>query len=149
MISRIEREIVIEAPVEVVWDVVTEPAYISKWFSESTELDLRAGGAGTLSWKEYGAFPLRVETVEKPHLFSFRWMAPEGAEPRERNSMLVEFFLSADGENTRLRLVESGLQEIDWTEEEKAKYADDHSHGWDHHLSELVTYVAQHPQVKA
>ena len=33
--DRIEREIVIEAPVDVVWAVVTEPEQISGWLSDS------------------------------------------------------------------------------------------------------------------
>ena len=46
--QRIEREILIEAPVDVVWDVVTQPEHISRWFSDSVELDLRPGGRALL-----------------------------------------------------------------------------------------------------
>jgi uncharacterized protein YndB with AHSA1/START domain len=37
----IAQEIVIEAPLELVWGVVTEPEQISQWFTDATELDLR------------------------------------------------------------------------------------------------------------
>src|SRR3954469_22432518 len=47
---RIEREILIDAPVDVVWAVVTEPEHISGWFSDSVELDLRPGGEAVLVW---------------------------------------------------------------------------------------------------
>jgi len=46
--DRIEKEIVIEAPPEVVWRVVTQPAHIECWFSDSAEFDLRPGAEGTL-----------------------------------------------------------------------------------------------------
>jgi uncharacterized protein YndB with AHSA1/START domain len=45
--DRIEREIVIDAPVDVVWAVVTEPELISGWLSDSVELDLRPDGVET------------------------------------------------------------------------------------------------------
>ena len=59
--QRIEREILIEAPVEVVWEVVTQPEHISGWFSDSVELDLTPGGAMLLRWSHHGAVPGRVE----------------------------------------------------------------------------------------
>lgn len=37
--SVIEREVLIEAPVEVVWRTVTEPGQISRWFSDAAEID--------------------------------------------------------------------------------------------------------------
>ena len=48
--QRIERDILIDAPMEIVWAVVTEPEHISGWFSYTVELDLRPGGAAALSW---------------------------------------------------------------------------------------------------
>ena len=36
--ERIEREIVIDAPLEVVWSIVTEPAHVGSWFSDSAEI---------------------------------------------------------------------------------------------------------------
>jgi len=147
--NQIERETLIEAPLEVVWGVVTEPAQISRWFSDAAQLDLHAGGAGVLSWKEHGPVHLRVERVERPHRFSFRWMYPEGSEPREGNSMLVEFTLSDEGGKTRLRVVESGLDALDWADAEKTRYFDSHSEGWARHLGELDRYAAGQPQASA
>lgn len=136
----IEREVVIEAPVDVVWRMVTEPEHIARWFSDAAELDAR-GGAGSLSWKEYGTVHLRVEKVDAPRLFSFRWVYPEGAEPRRGNSILVEFTLSSEGGGTRLRVAETGLEASDWTDEAKATYVDDHRRGWQQHFGDLVSYV--------
>lgn len=44
----------IEAPLEVVWGVLTESAQISRWFSDVAEVDLRPGGRGAFSWEEHG-----------------------------------------------------------------------------------------------
>jgi uncharacterized protein YndB with AHSA1/START domain len=140
--DRIERDILIEAPVDVVWRVVTEPDHISQWFSEQAEGDLRPGGDGELRWEEMGPIPFRVETVQPPHTFSFRWVHPAGEVAREGNSMLVEFTLTAEGEHTRLRVVESGLLALDWDEERKAHYVEEHNKGWDEHLADLREYAA-------
>src|SRR5262249_54020569 len=48
--STIEREIVIEAPIDLVWRAVTEPDQIKAWFTDEAELDLRPGGEGRFTW---------------------------------------------------------------------------------------------------
>ena len=75
----IEREILIEAPVEVVWRTITESDQIEKWFADRAELDLRPGGAGAFVFERAGTSkhaPLVVEAVEPPHRFAFRWSHP-------------------------------------------------------------------------
>jgi uncharacterized protein YndB with AHSA1/START domain len=145
--DRIEREVLIDAPLEVVWAVVTEPAHVSSWFSDSADIDLRPGGEATLTWDKYGSVRARVENVEPQHYFAFRWARPVGAEPAEGNSTLVEFTLSAEDERTRLRVVESGFRELDRPEHEQATYAEENTEGWKLELGELREYVST--QVRA
>ena len=145
----IEREIRIDAPIDVVWSVLTEPEQITQWFSDSADLDPRPGAEGTLTFRgsRKGSRPsgsqgegivnLRVERVEPPRYFSFRWDYPSGAEPDGSNAPLVEFTLTVDGEATTLKLVESGLRRPDWTDGENDHYVADHERGWDHHLGLL------------
>ena len=140
--DRIEREILIDAPLDVVWAVVTEPAHVGTWFSDSAEIDLRPGGEALLTWEEHGTARARVERVEPPASFSFRWARDIGAEPREGNSTLVQFSLSAEGEGTRLRVVESGFRELDRPEDDKQRYAEENTRGWDLELGELREYVS-------
>jgi len=141
--ERIEREVLIEAPLEVVWAVVTESDHVAGWFGDSAEIDLRPGGEAVLTWEKHGSALARVEKVEPPHTFSFRWARPMGAEPNESNSTLVEFNLSAEGEHTRLRVVESGFPSLEGSEEEKAAYADGNRKGWKAELGDLEEYVAE------
>jgi uncharacterized protein YndB with AHSA1/START domain len=149
--DRIEREVMIDAPVDVVWKVVTEPEQISAWFSDTAEIELVPGGEGMLVWyvdgvpkggSEGAVVRLRVERLDPPRYFSFRWDYPEGAEPREGNSLLVEFSLTAEAESTRLRVVESGIAELERSEEELDKFTSEHERGWDVHLGQLREYVA-------
>jgi uncharacterized protein YndB with AHSA1/START domain len=139
--QRIEREILIEAPVDVVWAVVTEPEQISGWFSDSVELDLRPGGQAVLHWDKHGTVHGRVERVEPPRFFSFRWMAEQGPEFAEDNSTLVEFSLSAQGDSTRLTVVETGFRELAGPDDEKQRHVDSHTRGWELELGQLEAYL--------
>ena len=136
--ERIEREILIDAPLEVVWSVITEPEHVSRWFSDSVAIDLRPGGEASLTWDDAGTYPARVETVERPTFFAFRWInsAREIAGPAfdESKSTLVEFSLAADGAGTRLRVVETGFASLQHAEENRG--------GWERELGELAEYVA-------
>lgn len=144
--NTIERDILIEAPVDTVWKVVTEPEQIVKWFSDDAELDLRPGGRGSLTFgtkatNERVTVPLQVVAAEPPHRFAYRWDHPLGVEPREGNSLLVEFTLTDEGGNTRLRVTESGFATLERAEEEKTAYYEAHTKGWDVHTMNLRDYV--------
>ena len=139
--QRIEREIVIDAPVEVVWFVVTEPEHISGWFSDSADVDLRPGGRAVLHWNDFGTVQGRVERVEPPRFFSFRWAVDPGRDIDEGNSTLVEFSLRAEQDSTRLTVVESGFQGLAGPDDEKQRDFDSHRRGWELELGELGEYV--------
>ena len=148
---QIEREVVIEAPVEVVWATITEPDQISRWFADRVELEAKPGGQGTFVFEDRGVATthtagLVVETVEAPTRFSFRWCHPEGEEPVPGNSMLVEFVLASEGrERTRLRVVESGLGLLGWSDADKDRYAEEHRGGWATFLDRLAGLLADRP----
>jgi uncharacterized protein YndB with AHSA1/START domain len=154
----IEREILIEATAEVVWSVITEPGQISRWFSDEAEIEARAGGAGTLTWRPGGRggnkevemiAPIRVVDAEPYHRFSFRWGHPQDTSPDEGNSALVEFSLTEEAHGTRLRVIESGIGAVKHDEEGKARYLESHEQGWEKHLGELLDYVASNPLSEA
>jgi uncharacterized protein YndB with AHSA1/START domain len=136
----IEREIYIEASPDVVFDVVSKPEHIREWWCSDARVDVVTGGEGMLTFTDM-AVAITVVKVDRPHLFSFRWVYPEGQSPREGNSMLVEFRLVPEGTGTLLRLTESGLREIGWDEATKAAYAEGHEDGWDRHLPDLRDYA--------
>jgi len=142
--QQIEREILIQAPVDVVWAVVTELEHVSGWFSDSVELDLRPGGEMALHWNGHGTVRGRVERVEAPQLFSFRWVVGQpGHELIDESSTLVEFRLSPEGDSTRLTVVETGFSDLAGTEDENRGHFEDHQQGWNKELGELVDYLAQ------
>ena len=144
--DRIERDVLIEAPIDVVWEVISRPEHIVHWFSDEAELDLRPGGGGALSFEmkatsKPAAYRLRFEAVEPPRRLSYRGVYPGDEEPRPGNSLLVEFTLADEGGRTRLTVVESGLDLMPWPDDEKQSYADSHDGGWTQHLRRLAAYA--------
>jgi uncharacterized protein YndB with AHSA1/START domain len=140
---KIEREVVIDAPVEVVWRTITEPDQITQWFADRVDLEVEPGGRGYMGFGDQGG-PVVVEAVDPQTRFSFRWNHPHGEEPASGNSMLVEFTLVPDGsERTRLKVVESGLELLAWPDAEKDGYAEEHGGGWATFLDRLVRLLAE------
>ncbi len=138
----IEREILIEAPAEVVWRTITEPDQMSQWFADRVDLVVEPGAHGYMGFGDQGG-PVVVETVDPPARFSFRWNHPREEEPVVGNSMLVEFTLTPDGdERTLLRVTESGHEVRDWPEAERQRYADEHQEGWGEFLDRLAGVLA-------
>ena len=144
---QIERETVIAAPVERVWALLTEAEHVGSWFSDAgAEIDLRPGGAMVLRWAEHGTGRARIVDVDPPRRFSYRWAPiPDhwGEEPVEGNSTLVEFTLAAEGEGTRLTVVESGFRDLAGPEDERQGHVDSPLRGWEKQLANVRDYAAR------
>jgi uncharacterized protein YndB with AHSA1/START domain len=147
---RIEREVVIEAPPDVVWRIVTEPEQLTRWFADHVTLEAVAGGRGCLVFdhpdRASTTAELVVERVERPRLFSFRWSHPDGEDPGPHNSVLVEFTLTPAGEErTTLRVEETGLGHLGWPEADKERYQREHLSGWGTFLGRLAQLTWEGP----
>jgi uncharacterized protein YndB with AHSA1/START domain len=143
--DQIERETLINAPVERVWELITEAEHLGRWFGDAgAEIDLRPGGAIVLRWAEYGTNRGRVVAVEPHTRFSYRWAPfkdPGGEEPDDGNSTLVEFTLQPEGGATRLRVVESGFASLATSDEQRAKNLNGNTDGWAQEIGELREYA--------
>ena len=143
--DQIERETVIDAPVERVWELITEPEHVGRWFGDAgAEIDLRPGGEMVIRWAEHGTSRGRVVDVRPHTRFAFRWApfkVPAGGEPVDGNSTLVEFTLAPEGAGTRLRVVESGFASLAASDEQLAKNYASNSGGWRTELDELRDYA--------
>ena len=141
----IERETTIDAPVDRVWTLITEPEHLGRWFGDAgAEIDLRPGGAMLLRWSEYGEVHARVEAVEPPRRFAYRWAA-RNAEPGDEldaaNSTRVEFTLSPQGDGTLLRVVETGFATLAIDEDARTKAHAGNVGGWQSEIGELADYA--------
>jgi uncharacterized protein YndB with AHSA1/START domain len=93
----IEREIVLPAEREDVWEALTEPERLEDWFANDVDLDLRPGGGATFRWGNGEERHATVTEVEFGRRLCFEW-EDEGT---------VEFALADDPDGTRLTVVES------------------------------------------
>jgi uncharacterized protein YndB with AHSA1/START domain len=145
VLDQIERDIVIDAPVERVWTLITEAEHLGRLFGDAgAEIDLRPGGAMVLRWSDFETSHGRVVAVEPHRRFSYRWAPfkdPGGDEPVEGNSTLVEFTLQPEGDGTRLRVVESGFAALAVSEEQRAENHASNTGGWLSELDELREYA--------
>ena len=142
--DRIEREILIAAPVERVWELITSAEHLGRWLGDAgAEIELRPGGPMSLSWREHGTVHGRVEAVAPPHRFAYRWVltGEPDAEPTPANSTLTEFTLAADGDRTRVAVIESGFDALDVDAAERAALLASHTPGWAAELDDLATHA--------
>ena len=71
---------------------------------------------------DHGDFPVRVVKVQPQSYVAYRWApATPGAELTDGNSTLVEFTLAAEGDKTRLTVVESGFAALKVSDEVRAQ----------------------------
>jgi uncharacterized protein YndB with AHSA1/START domain len=144
----ITRDIVINASPETVYDVVSRPEHIAKWFSDEADFEPVPDARGVLIWrdkdtKEATTVELTVVSADRPHLFAFHWISPERqrATPTATDPILVEFRITAEAAGTRLVVTESGLDAVDWDDTAKANYAAEHTDGWGVFVQQLRTYA--------
>lgn len=142
MPDTIEREITIAAPVERVWDLLTQAEGLGQWFGDDgADIDLRPGGDLTLRWVAHGTVTGRVERVERPSVFAYRWWL-QGLEHQEAASTLVEFTLRSEGDGTHVRVVESGFDSLGAYTDVAAKVKEN-GDGWAVVIGRLRDHVEQ------
>ncbi|MFE6847546.1 SRPBCC domain-containing protein [Streptomyces sp. NPDC057686] len=142
--DRIERETLIDAPVDRVWPLVAEPGFWVADPASASGTQAREGESLVARNAEYGDFPVRVEKVEPQTYLAYRWASAfPGEELREDNSTLVEFTLTAEGDKTRLRVVESGFASLAGPEDLRAKAVKDNTGGWPQVLDALKKRTEQ------
>lgn len=129
IVDRVEREIFIEAPVERVWGLVSQPGWWIGDGDRSGHVITREGEVFVVDDPRYGRYPVLPVSAEAPRYASFRSCeAPQA--PDESNSTLVEFFLTEKDGGTLLRVVESGFAALAMSAEQRAATIEGTTEGW-------------------
>ncbi|MGD0313841.1 MAG: SRPBCC domain-containing protein [Acidimicrobiales bacterium] len=136
--DRIERTVTLNRTPSEVWKALTTSGGLSAWFGERATIDLRPGGAATMSFAGGMTVDMRVERVEEPTVFAYTWRLPDLPEADPRRTY-VEFTLEPDGDGTQLRLVESGFAQLP-VDTRRDTY-DSHGEGWSRELAELAEHL--------
>ena len=131
----IEREIVIAAPPERVYEIVTQPEHMGVWFGDAGAE--RDGNTIKMRWAEYGEAELRVVEEQPPTKFAYRWDANDPGV----GDTLVEFTLTPEGEGTRVKVVESGWTKLTTAPERQSELREGNTRGWKSELGDLERYA--------
>ena len=90
-----------------------------------------------LRWTEHGTTHAQVVDVEPHRRFSYRWATEAESEQIEGNSTLVAFTLDRIDVGTRLRVVESGFEELAESDEQKRTRVEGNTEGWEIQLGRV------------
>ncbi len=157
--DRIEKQVLLRAPLERVWRAITDSAQFGTWFGVAFDGPFVAGQSivgrivptkvdaaiAKLQEPHAGArFELGIERVEPMRLFSFRWH-PFAVEPdvdySTEAATLVVFELEEVPDGTRLTITESGFSQIPLARRAKAFTANEG--GWTAQLGLIEKYLVQ------
>jgi uncharacterized protein YndB with AHSA1/START domain len=119
MSDRIEKSIELNAPIERVWQALTDHIEFGEWFGVNLEVPFAPGepsrGQMTVPGFEHVKWEAEVKRMDAPRHFSFTWH-PYAIDPDVDYSAepptLVEFRLEPTEKGTRLTVVESGFDAI-------------------------------------
>ena len=149
VVDRIEREVFIKAQPSKVWRALTDARQFGEWFGVIVSGPFTPGGRvqATLTGEKMTGvtFDIVVQRMEPERLFSWRWLGHEvepGVDASREPTTLVEFHLEAADEGTRLRVVESGFDEVPATQRPQAFR--NNSEGWTIQMANIERYVTTH-----
>lgn len=118
MTDRIEKSTFVRAPIEKVWRAVSDHREFGTWFKVALDGPFVAGerSTGKMTYPGFEGYPWLawVTAVDEPHRLAFEWTpGPEVPDdPETAPRTLVEFRLQAEGDGTRLQIVESGFDAL-------------------------------------
>ena len=111
----IDKEVVVAAPIEAVWQAWTTRAGIRTFFAPDAEVDARVGGAFHIHINPFaepgmkGADDMRYMALQPPRMLSFDWNAPPSLpQARQQRTFVVLRFEPLGDRQTRVRLTHLG-----------------------------------------
>ncbi len=146
MNDRIEKSIRLKAPIEEVWQALTDSEQFGSWFmvkiNDPFVPGQRSEGYMTYPGYEHIRWEAEIERMEKPALFSYRWH-PYAIDPAMDYSAetptLVEFRLTSLEDETELALIETGFNAV--PDARRAEAYAMHIKGWDEQMSNIRAHV--------
>lgn len=142
-IDQITRMADFPLPVERVWRAITDPEELSSWFSDHVQMVFQVGQEIVFKWDQYGTASGRIELIEAPQRFAFRWRAhnvPNEEPLTDANSTLVTFTVTPTTEGSRLTVVESGFANL--PQSIRVRTFQENTSGWRAEFEDLQAYLA-------
>jgi uncharacterized protein YndB with AHSA1/START domain len=139
----IQRELVLRAPKERVFQAIANPMLIVNWFPDKVEGTMSKGERSVFDFTDFGKVAIHVVASDPHDYFAYRWVPSIGAsedDPLKQPNTLVEFRLEEVSYGTRLTLTESGFASLPAEVIEKS--LSDNNEGWDIMMGRLEKYMA-------
>jgi uncharacterized protein YndB with AHSA1/START domain len=147
MSDRIEKCVVLRAPLARVWRAVTDAGEFGAWFGVAFEGGFVAGemATGRVVTKSHEGlkFEFLVETIEPMRRITFRWhpfAIEPGVDYSHEPTTLIVFELEEGDAGTKLTICETGFDKIPLERRAKAFGANDR--GWTAQTANLTNYLA-------
>jgi uncharacterized protein YndB with AHSA1/START domain len=146
MSDRIEKFVSLAAPVDRVWEALTDHEQFGAWFGVALEGPFVAGqesrGHMTYPGYEHVVWRAKVVTIDPKRLFAFTWH-PYGIDPAvdysKEEPTLVAFTLAPAGAGSHLTVVESGFDKVPAHRREEAFRMDER--GWTSQMNNIKAYL--------
>lgn len=145
MTDRIEKSIELNAPIERVWQALTDHEEFGEWFRVKLDGPFIVGeittGQMTYPGFEDWKWLSTTQRMEAPRLLAFTWPHPEQADEdyTKAPSTLVEFRLEPTPAGTRLTVVESGFDAL--PPERRAEAMRRNEGGWAQQTKNIQAHV--------
>ena len=144
-LSRIDRTIEIQATPERVWRALTDADELGAWFQVTIEGEITAGSEvwmTSVHAQHAGKrWPVRIVELTPPHRVVWQWH-PGDIDPAvdysQESRTTVTFTLEPSGQGTRVRVAETGFDEISLAR--RAKVHADNTQGW----AEVMVWLQRH-----
>lgn len=132
----IRRTVLIQTPIQKVWEQVSTSEGIAAWFMPN---DFKAEAGHTFYLQSpFGPSPCQVTAVEKPHRISFHW---------DTDGWAVSFLLKEAGGQTEFTLIHGGWKASDSIVPKAGQKAEDirriMDQGWAGILEQLKKQLEQ------
>lgn len=128
--DRIERQIMINATLDRVWDLVSTPGW---WVpTKAEEPVVRTPGHQAVRHNEtYGRFVVEVVSIEPKTYAAFRWASQfPNEELTPGRTTLVEFRVEPGDQGVNVSVVESGFASLDASEAQRKAGFEHNTEGW-------------------
>jgi Uncharacterized conserved protein len=157
--DRIQKHILLKAPLARVWKALTDSTEFGEWFGVRFEGPFVAGAPlrGAITPTKADAevarmqepyagktFDITVERIEPQHLFSFRWhpfAIEPGVDYSKEPTTLIVFTLEEKPAGVLLTVTESGFDRIPL--ERRAKAFSANEGGWEKQMTLIGKYLAR------
>jgi uncharacterized protein YndB with AHSA1/START domain len=139
--ATVERSIWIAAPRERVWQAVTDPQQLERWYATNFKWEiplLEVGATITFYHSDTDILQATIEGVDPLRLFRLRWA------PVEQGVVLVtSFLLDEENGGTRATITETGYASL--PEDQRQQWVDSTDAGYTMSMENLKAYLEGRP----